>query len=130
MNSMNVLIWSGQIVLAAVFLVTGFSKIFAYKRLIHTIETRRKTAPITVTAAQGRIVGLLEILGAIGVIVPPDLSPAFLTPEYQLTRLAAAGLALLMAVACIYHFRRHESAAPAIAALLLALFVIVGRWPH
>ncbi|MFZ1941528.1 MAG: DoxX family protein [Terracidiphilus sp.] len=130
MNSMNVLIWSGQIVLAAVFLIVGFSKIVAYNRLIHTIETRRKTALITMTATQGKIVGLLEILGAIGVIVPPNLAPGFLAPEYMLTRLAAAGLALLMAVACIYHFRRHESAAPAIAAFLLALFVIVGRWPH
>ncbi len=32
--------------------------------------------------------------------------------------------------AAIYHFRRRESASPAIAAFLLALFVIVGRWPH
>jgi hypothetical protein len=35
-----------------------------------------------------------------------------------------------MVAACIYHIRRKESAAPAIAAFLLALFVIVGRWPH
>jgi uncharacterized membrane protein YphA (DoxX/SURF4 family) len=127
---MNALIWTGQLVLAAVFFFTGFSKLFLYKEFIKTIETRRKTAPINMTLAQGRLVGLLEILGAIGVIVPLELMPAALAPNYLLTRLAAAGLALLMVVATIYHFRRHESAAPAIAAFLLALFVIVGRWPH
>lgn len=127
---MNALIWSGQIVVAAVFLITGFSKMVAFTSLIHAIETRRKTEPITVTPTQARIVGLLEMIGAIGVIFPPDLTPGFLASEYLLTRLAAAGLALLMAVACIYHFRRNESAAPAISAFLLALFVIVGRWPH
>jgi hypothetical protein len=127
---MNALIWSGQIALAAVFLFTGFSKIFAYRKLIRTIETRRKTAVITMTAGQGRLVGLLEVIGAVGVIVPLDLTPAGLAANYLLVRLAAAGLGLLMVAATIYHFRRRESAAPAIAALLLALFVIVGRWPH
>jgi uncharacterized membrane protein YphA (DoxX/SURF4 family) len=127
---MNALIWSGQIVLAAVFLVVGFSKIFAYKKLIRTIETRRKTAPITVSATQGRLVGVVEILGAIGVIVPPSFTPAEFATNYLLIRVAAIGLALLMVAAAIYHFRRRESASPAIAAFLLALFVIVGRWPH
>jgi uncharacterized membrane protein YphA (DoxX/SURF4 family) len=127
---MDTLIWVGQIALAAVFLVAGFSKIVAYSRLIRTLEARRKTAPITMSAAQGRLVGLLEIIGAIGVVFPPNLTPPALAFNYLLIRLAAAGLALLMAVACIYHFRRRESAAPAIAAFLLAIFVIIGRWPH
>ena len=127
---MNALIWIGQLALAAVFLTTGFSKIFAYKKLIKTLETRRKTAPITLPAGEGRIIGLIEILGAIGVIMPASLTPSALAPDYLLIRLAASGLALLMVAATIYHFRRRESAAPAIAAFLLALFVIVGRWPH
>jgi uncharacterized membrane protein YphA (DoxX/SURF4 family) len=127
---MNALIWAGQIALAAVFLFTGTSKLIAYNKFIHTIETRRKTAPITLSAGQGRFIGLLELLGAIGVIVPLSLTPAAFAHDYLLTRLAAAALAALMVVATIYHFRRRESAAPAIAAFLLALFVIVGRWPH
>jgi uncharacterized membrane protein YphA (DoxX/SURF4 family) len=127
---MNALIWAGQIALAAVFLTTGFSKVFAYRTLIRTIETRRKTAAITVTTSQGRLLGLVEILGAVGVILPPALTPAALAPNYLLVRLAASCLALLMVGAAIYHFRRNESSSPAIAAFLLALFVIVGRWPH
>jgi uncharacterized membrane protein YphA (DoxX/SURF4 family) len=127
---MNTLIWIGQILLAAVFIVAGVSKLLAYKSLIKTIEERRKTAPIKVTRAQGAVVGMLEIAGAIGVILPPAWTPDALTPDYLLVRVAACGLALLMVGATIYHFRRRESAAPAISAFLLALFVIVGRWPH
>jgi uncharacterized membrane protein YphA (DoxX/SURF4 family) len=127
---MNMLIWSGQIVLAAVFLVAGFSKLFAYHRLIKTIEVRRKTAPIDIPAGQGRLIGLLEIVGAIGVVMPASMTPATLAPNHRLILLAAAFLGVLMVAASIYHFRRRESAAPAIAAFLLALFVIVGRWPH
>jgi hypothetical protein len=127
---MNTLIWIGQIALAAVFLVTGISKIVAYNKLIKALETRRKTAPITIPAGQGRFVGLLEVLGALGVIVPPALTPAVLAPDFLLVRLAAGFLAALMIAATFYHFRRHESAAPAISAFLLALFVIIGRWPR
>jgi uncharacterized membrane protein YphA (DoxX/SURF4 family) len=127
---MNTLIWIGQILLAAVFFTAGVSKLLAYRTLIKTIEERRKTAPIRVTRAQGAVVGLLEIAGAIGVILPPAWIPDALAADYLLARLAAGGLALLMIAATIYHFRRRESAAPAISAFLLALFVIVGRWPH
>jgi uncharacterized membrane protein len=127
---LNTLIWIGQILLAAVFFTTGVAKLVAYRKLIKTIEERRKTAPIKVTRAQGAVVGLLEIAGAIGVILPPAWTPDALAPDYLLVRVAAGCLALLMVGATIYHIRRRESAAPAISTFLLALFVIVGRWPH
>jgi len=126
----NTLIWIGQIVLAAVFFVAGAAKLLAYRSLITTIEQRRKTAPIKVSRAQGAVVGLLEIAGAIGVILPPAWTPDALSVDYLLVRVAAGCLALLMIGATIYHIRRRESASPAIATFLLALFVIVGRWPH
>jgi hypothetical protein len=53
-----------------------------------------------------------------------------LWPPYVFLRLAAGGLALLMVAAGIYHIRRQESAAPSVSLFLLALFVIVGRWPR
>ena len=127
---MNTLIWIGQVVLASVFFITGATKLFAHKKLVKTLENRRNTAPIKMSSAQGRILGLLEIAGALGVIMPPAFTPAALVPDYLLVRMAAAGLALLMVAAGIYHLRRKESAAPAVAAFLLALFVIVGRWPY
>jgi len=127
---MNTLIWIGQLVLAAVFFVAGWTKLVAYKKLVETLEHRRHIIPIEMSSVQGRVVGILEILGALGVIVPPAFTPAALASDYLLVRIAAVGLALLMVAATIYHVRRRESAAPAISAFLLALFVIVGRWPH
>jgi uncharacterized membrane protein YphA (DoxX/SURF4 family) len=122
---MNHLLWIAQVILAGIFLFTGFTKIFAYEKLVRAVEARTKNHPIGMTRVQAVLVGLLEIVGAAAVLVPIDVMP-----PWEFLRLAAAGLALLMVAAGIYHLRRQESAAPSVAIFLLALFVIVGRWPH
>jgi uncharacterized membrane protein YphA (DoxX/SURF4 family) len=127
---MNTLIWIGQILLAAVFFIAGVTKLLVYKTLVTTLEKRRNTAPIKMTTTQSRMVSILEIAGAVCVILPPAWTPETLATDHLLVRLAAGCLALLMVGATIYHIRRRESAAPAISTFLLALFVIVGRWPH
>jgi uncharacterized membrane protein YphA (DoxX/SURF4 family) len=124
-NPMNTLLWIVQIVLAGVFLFTGFSKIFAYGQVVKMMETKSKAGRIGVSRGQAVLVGLLEIAGAVGLLAPMDP-----WPPYILLRLAAGGLALLMVAAGIFHIRRKESAAPSVALFLLALFVIVGRWPR
>lgn len=127
---MNGLIWIAQVLLAACFFITGAAKLFAYRRLVKVLEGWLSAAPVRLPAGVGRLIGLLEIAGALGVILPPAFTPAPLASEYLLTRIAAAALAILMVAAGIYHVRRNESAVPPIAAFLLAIFVIVGRWPH
>ncbi|HEY1903612.1 MAG TPA: DoxX family protein [Terracidiphilus sp.] len=122
---MNTLLWMAQIILAGVFLFTGFSKIFAYGQVVKMVEARSKAGRIGMSRTQAILVGLVEIAGAAGVLVPVDV-----WPPYVFLRLAAAGLALLMVAAGIYHARRQESAAPSVTLFLLALFVIVGRWPR
>jgi uncharacterized membrane protein YphA (DoxX/SURF4 family) len=122
---MNGLLWIAQIILAGVFLFTGASKLLAYEKLVKAVEARSKVGNIGMSRVQAAIIGLVEIIGAVGVVVPVDL-----WPPYVLLRLAAGGLALLMVAAGIYHLRRQESAAPAVSLFLLALFVIVGRWPR
>ena len=122
---MNTLLWIAQIILAGIFLFTGFSKIFAYGQVVKVVEARTKAGPIGMSRVQAVLVGLLEIAGAAGLLVPVDV-----WPPYILTRLAAGGRALLMVGAGIYHIRRQDSAAPSVALFLLALFVIVGRWPR
>ncbi|MGD0629036.1 MAG: DoxX family protein [Terracidiphilus sp.] len=122
---MNTLLWITQIILAGVFIFTGFSKIFAYGQVVKVVEARSKAGPIGMSRGQAAMVGLVEIVGAAGMLVPVDV-----WPPYILLRLATAGLALLMVAAGIYHIRRQESAAPTVALFLLALFVIVGRWPR
>jgi uncharacterized membrane protein YphA (DoxX/SURF4 family) len=122
---MNTLLWIVQIILAGVFLFTGFSKIFAYGKVVKVVEARSKGGGIGMSQGQAVLVGLLEVVGAAAVLVPMDL-----WPPYILLRLAAGGLGLLMVFAGIYHIRRQETAAPDVSLFLLALFIIVGRWPR
>ena len=68
--------------------------------------------------------GLLEILGAVGLLVPlADEGPFFVA------QISAGALALLLLAACVHHARRREQTAPILALFFLALFVIVGRMP-
>jgi uncharacterized membrane protein YphA (DoxX/SURF4 family) len=71
-----------------------------------------------------RIIGALEVLGAIGVVLP-----ALTGILPWLTPLAALGLVLLMAGAVYTHLRREEGSAvvPPAVLLLLAALVAVGR---
>jgi uncharacterized membrane protein YphA (DoxX/SURF4 family) len=122
---MNGLLWIAQILLAGVFLFTGVTKLFAFERLVKTLEGRSKGGQIGMSRGQAALLGLAEIAGALGV-----LTPAALLPAHLLVRLAAGGLALVMIAAGVYHLRREESAAPNMSLFLLAVFVIYGRWPR
>jgi uncharacterized membrane protein YphA (DoxX/SURF4 family) len=122
---MNSLLWIAQILLAGVFLYAGFSKIRAYEGHARASQTQSIFGCVGLPHGLAAAIALLEIAGAICVVVPVDVWP----PDILL-RLAAAGLALLMAGVGIFHVRRHQPTAPLIAVILLALFVIVGRWPR
>jgi uncharacterized membrane protein YphA (DoxX/SURF4 family) len=122
---MNELLWIAQILLAGIFLFTGVSKLLAYEKVIGAVEARSKGLPAGVSRGLAACIGVAEIAGALGVISPPGWMPGHL-----LIRLAAGGLALIMVGAGIYHLRRQDSAAPAVSLFLLALFIIVGRWPR
>ena len=127
---MNTLLWIAQILLAAIFLVTGVSKLLAYEKVMEKVQARFNGRPAGVSRGLAAFIGLAEIAGALGVVMPAALTPATLLPAHLLVRLAAGGLALVMVLAGIYHLRRQEEAAPDVALFLLALFVIVGRWPR
>jgi hypothetical protein len=122
---MNSLLWIAQILLGGIFLFTGGGKLFAYDKVIAKVEARSNGRAAGVSRGFAALIGLAEIAGALGV-----LTPGTLTPAHLIVRLAAAGLASIMVLAGIYHARRNESAAPAVTLFLLALFVIVGRWPR
>ena len=70
-------------------------------------------------------IGALEVLGALGLILPAalDIAPV-------LTPLAAVGLALVMAGAVVVHLRRGETGAVGapIVLGLLSLFLAVMRF--
>lgn len=122
---MNTVLWGAQLILGGIFLFTGLSKLIAYEHVEQAVKARSKGRPSGISRGQAALIGLAEVVGAVGVLLPLDLYP-----PHILLRLAAAGLALVMVVASIYHARRQESAAPNVTLFLLALFVIVGRWPR
>lgn len=127
---MNGLAWISQIILATCFMIAGASKLIAYNRLMSAVEARSKGLPAGVSRSLAAFIGIAEILGALGVVIPHALLPAELAAGHLLVRMAAAGLALIMVLAGIYHLRRNEEAAPAVTLFLLALLVIVLRWPR
>ncbi|MGA3049959.1 MAG: DoxX family protein [Terracidiphilus sp.] len=124
---MNTLLWIVQLLMAGVFIFAGAGKVLAYDQLIKAVEARSKGGKIGMSRSQAAFIGLLEIIGAVGLIVPMDIDT---WPPHALVRVASAALALLMVVAGIYHLRRQDSAVPDVVLFLMALFVIVGRWPH
>ena len=119
--NMNIVLWIVQIVLALAFAIAGIMKV---TQPVYRLETRmgwvKDVGPRGV-----RLIGSLEILGAIGLILP-----AITGIWPWLTPLAAAGLALTMVGAMITHGRRGEysSIGANLVLLLLALFVVYGRF--
>jgi predicted histidine transporter YuiF (NhaC family) len=122
---MGAVLWICQLILAGVFLFTGFSKILVYDKVTKFVEARNKTQPIGIAARQAAIIGVAEIAGALGEIIPIH----FAFYPYFLPLVASAFLAILMMGAFKYHLKRKESPAPSVVLILLAAFVIVGRWP-
>lgn len=117
---MNIALWIVQALLAVAFIMAGAIKLMQPKeQLAAQMPWVDDFAPTTV-----KLIGALEVLGAIGLIVP--LLTGILP---WLTPLAALGLALTMLGAMATHVRRHEypSLVPNLILLLLAAFVAYGR---
>ncbi len=120
---MNVVLWIAQILLAGVFLASGAVKLVRSKdELLGRMPALQPYRPITVKA-----IGLAEVLGAIGLIVPRMLGVA---PD--LVPWAALGLGCVAIGAAIAHAEQRDyKALPVHAVLLvLAVTVVVGRSAH
>jgi putative oxidoreductase len=119
-SSLNIVLWIVQVILAAAFGMAGFMKI---------------TVPIAELAASGmtfvnkfssiivRLIGVIELLGALGLILP-----AALRIKPVLTPLAALGFSLIMCFAALYHLSHQESILPNVVLFFAAFFVMWGRF--
>jgi uncharacterized membrane protein YphA (DoxX/SURF4 family) len=115
---MNLALWIIAIVLAVAFAGSGLMKLVVPKDKL-------------VTAGQGwaqdysstniRLIGLVEVLGAVGLVLPAALHIA-----PMLVPLAAVGLALVMAGAIVVHARRKEPMNIVVNVVLIVLAVIVA----
>jgi uncharacterized membrane protein YphA (DoxX/SURF4 family) len=115
-------LWIVQVVLAAVFLATGLTKLTQPRA---QLAAGPMSWAADVRDVEFRTVGLLEVLGAFGLVLPGALGVA-----PMLTPLAAVGLALTMIGAIVTHVRMGETdrlAAPLIL-LALTLFVAIERF--
>ncbi len=118
---MNVVLWVIQGLLALVFLTSGALKILMPKEKLAARMGWVEDASQPVV----RLVGFVEILGALGVILP-----ALTGILPWLTPLAAVGLVLTMVGAALTHYRRKELSKISMNGILLvlALLVAVGRF--
>ncbi len=119
---MNVALWIVASLLAAAFLAAGTMK---------ALQPKEKLAASGLawvedfSAGQVKAIGVLEVLGALGLILPAllDIAPI-------LVPIAAAGLAVTMIGAIVVHLRRNEipGIAPGAVLLVLSLVVAWGRF--
>ena len=97
---MNILLWVLQALLAFIFMYSGINKsIFSEQKLVASGQTGVEGLPIPLI----RFIGITEILGSIGLVLPYLLG--FLP---VLTPIAALCFALIMAFAGVIHFKRQE----------------------
>ncbi len=119
---MNVVLWIVAGVLAAVFLASGLMKLAQPRKKI-VDSGMGWAADVSDGAVKG--IGALEVLGALGLILPAVFGVATV-----LVPLAAAGLALVMVGAAVTHARRRENQMIVVNVVLfaLAVFVAWGRF--
>jgi len=115
-------LWIVQGLLAAVFLFAGGMKL--------VLPLDNLTGPVAVPGVFLRFIGVCEVLGALGLILP-----GLLRVRPGLTPLAAAGLVIIMIGATVITLVAGEFVAALISLVvgLLATFVAYGRWrlaPH
>lgn len=95
---MDVALWILQVVVALAFLAFGWFHAFQFESLAASPRTGWVR---DVGQANLRVIGVLEILGSIGLVLP---AATRILP--WLTPLAGGMLALLMAGAVVFHARR------------------------
>jgi len=114
-------LWVAQILLAAMFLMAGATKLMSGSaELVAMGMGWAENAPFLLI----KFIGLAEVAGGLGLILP---SATRIMPN--LTKLAAAGLCVIMVLAAGVHIVRGEFGVVPVNVILFALaaFVIWGR---
>jgi uncharacterized membrane protein YphA (DoxX/SURF4 family) len=121
---MNVALWIVTGLLATAYLAGGTFKLVTPKEKIAAFGPSSRWVE-DFSAGGVKAIGALEVLAAIGLVLPAvlDIAPV-------LVPLAALGLVLIMIGAAITRFRRHEFTIMAVDLVYLALvaFVAWGRF--
>lgn len=119
----SLVLWVLQVFLALAFIGAGAGHAFGYDRMS---TQPRMSWMAAVGRRQMQTIGILEILGAIGLVLPAATG---ILP--WLTPLAASALAVLMLFAIVFHLRRPgEGQNVVLNAVLggLATAIAIGRF--
>ena len=112
-------LWIVPGLLAAMFLLAGVPK------LVMSAEQMAAPGPIQVPVLFVRFIGVCEILGAIGMVLPglTGIKPG-------LTPLGAAGLVIIMIGATVVNLVDGPAVAAILTVILglMAAYVVYGRW--
>ena len=123
---MNIALWILQGLLAVMFLMAGMMKATKSKEQLKEAAGDNMAWVDSVSASTVRLIGILEVLIALGLILP------HLTAILPwLTPLAAIGFVCTMIGAAALHVQRGDGAQAVgtnIVLLLLAAFVAYGRF--
>jgi uncharacterized membrane protein YphA (DoxX/SURF4 family) len=116
---MRVILWILQVLFALLFIFAGVMK------FIMPVEEMNREAPVVLPGLFLHFIGLCEILGGLGLVLP-----SLLKIQPRLTPLAALGLAIITAGATVITLMGSMKvlAAYPFAICLLCLFVAYGRW--
>jgi uncharacterized membrane protein YphA (DoxX/SURF4 family) len=126
-STLNIVLWVVQVLLALLFLFGGGTKL-----VMPLEQLAGPPGSVVLPGAFLRFIGVVEVLGGLGLILP-----GLLRIRPGLTPLAAAGLVIIMIGAVVITVMGGGSQAamawiPALTGLLAA-FVAYGRWrlaPH
>ncbi len=119
---MNIALWASAGLLALIFLAAGSLKLSQPKA---KLAASGMGWAADMSAGTVKLIGAAEVLGAIGLVLPPLVNIAAV-----LAPVAAVGLAITMVGAIVVHLQRKEYqglVAPVVL-LVLAVFVAVGRF--
>ena len=119
---MNILLWIIQILLALLFLFAGGTKLVLSTE---TLTSMGSPNQIVLPVWFIRFIGVVEVLGALGLVLP-----GLLRRQQYLTPLAALGLLILM-IGAVVTTTMGDGFKMAITPLvvgLLCAFVAYGRW--
>ncbi|MDX8030466.1 DoxX family protein [Lentzea sp. BCCO 10_0856] len=116
---MNLAAWIVSGVLAALYLMAGFTKLVKSKQAL--LAEPRMSWVSDFAEGQVKAIGAVEVAGALGLVLPwlTGVAPI-------LTPIAALGLALVQVGAAITHIRRGEGGTVPINVVLCALAVFVA----
>ena len=116
---MNIVLWILQCLLGLLFIFSGTMK------FVMSVAQMNEQGPVFLPGVFLHFIGVCEILGGIGLIVPSLLRIA-----PRLTPLAAAGLAIITAGATVITLMGPVKGMAGIpfVTCLLCIFVAWGRW--